>query len=158
MTQSESHGLYDVTSGLGVDEWLEAPSDFAGSIPPGSLLDTLGIRLTRVRRGGAVGYMEVREVHLNQRGIAQAGAVIAFADAVAGWASYASTRSRFATLNISTSLIRAVRSGELLEAEATVAHAGRKTQVVLVEVRNAETSKLVAQFTCNQMVFDEASG
>ena len=101
--------LYELTEGLGRGELRDVGADFGQTIPEDCLLSRLGIRLVRVGRGASVATMPVGRGHLNQRGIAQAGAVVALADAAAGWASYTALEdSRFTTLALDMKLIRPV--------------------------------------------------
>lgn len=147
--------LYELARGLGENDWLDVAGTSATEVPDGCLLDHFGIALTEIGRGKARARMRVERHHLNQRGIAQAGAIVAFADAIAGWATYTSVPGRFATLSLNTNLLRAARDGDELEAVATVVHPGRTTHVLDVVVDRAndvgDRSK-VATFGCTQLV------
>ena|SRR5690606_20835185 len=150
--------LHDLAAGLEDDEWLELAGTDAAKVPDGCLLDELGMVLTDVGRGRARGRMEVTRRHLNQRGIVQAGAIVAFADAMAGWATYTSVPGRFATVNLTTNLLRAAAEGDVLVAEARVVHPGRTTHVldVVVSKRVAgHEDTPIARFTCTQLILGE---
>ena len=128
------------------------------AVPAGCLLDSLGIRLTHVGHGRARASMLVEDVHLNQRGIVQAGAVVSLADAVAGWASYAALpEGRFTTLELKCNMLGRVNRGAELVAVAKPVHLGRGTLVLDVEVMHADQEelaerRLVARFSCTQLV------
>ena len=133
-----------------IDERLHA------TVPPGSLIDVFGIRLTHVGPGAARAVMTVADMHLNQAGVAQAGAIVALADAAAGWAAKTALQSgaRFVTLELNANIIRPAKVGNVLEAVASPVHLGRSNQVLQVEVRlvSPEGAKLVTAFRCTEMV------
>jgi uncharacterized protein (TIGR00369 family) len=147
------HGHLPVGQMEPVDERL------AATVPAGTLIDALGIRLTHVGPGAARAVMTVGVVHLNQAGVAQAGAVLALADATAGWAAKTALGDggRFVTLELNANLVRPGRPGDELEAIATPVHVGRSNQVLQVAVRYAVageqgTGAMVASFRCTEMV------
>jgi uncharacterized protein (TIGR00369 family) len=146
--------LYEMTEGLGVGELADVGGDFGRSLPPDCLLTGLGIELVRVGRGSSAARMRITRGHLNQRGVAQAGAVVALADAAAGWASYSALEDgRFTTLALDVKLIRPVREGDVLVAVATTLHLGRRTHLVDVTVANeSRPDKAAARFSCQQLV------
>ncbi|MFI6348602.1 PaaI family thioesterase [Streptomyces sp. NPDC050560] len=150
--------LHRLTAALGDGELVETGADFARSIPEDCLIARLGIALARVGRGRAEATMTVARHHLNQRGVAQAGAVVALADAAAGWASYSAVpHGGFTTLDLTTHLLRPAREGDLLTATATPVRLGRTVQVIDVLVtRTGDTGgaapPAVARFTCSQLV------
>lgn len=137
---------------------MEPVDPAAVPVPPGSLIDTLGMSLTHVGPGAAVGEMVVADVHLNQAAVAQAGAVVALADAVAGWAAKTALREgqSFTTLELNINLLRAARAGDRLIATASPVHVGRSSMVLEVAVHLAGADgtpgKLAAQFRCTEMV------
>ena len=149
--------LFRLSEGLGEGEVVDVPAEFSTTIPRDCLLSEFGIELRQIGRGRAHATMTVAKRHLNQRGIAQAGAVVALADATAGWASYSALEhGRFTTLNLDMKLLRAARDGDRLVATASPIHLGRSTQVLDVVVTHSETDKAIARFTCTQMVLGPA--
>ena len=158
--------LYQLTDGLATGELIPVPPGFADQIPADCLLSQLGIVLTRIGRGSAVAEMTVGRGHLNQRGVAQAGAIVSLADAVAGWASYSVIdQGRFTTIDLNTNLLQAAREGDRLRATASPVRLGRRVQVidVLVEAVCGEDGSAppnpVARFSCSQLVLEaQASG
>jgi uncharacterized protein (TIGR00369 family) len=142
------------TAGLEPGQWVPVDPAVAAALPPDCLLAGLGIVPTHVGRGACRAEMTVTRGHLNQRGVAQAGALVSFADAAAGWAAYTAVASgRFTTLELSCNLLRAAVAGDELVAEASPVHLGRRTLVIEVVIRRAD--KAVARFTCTQLVLDE---
>jgi uncharacterized protein (TIGR00369 family) len=151
--------LYQMTAGLGPDELAELTPHTRPEVPAGCLLAELGLVLTHAGRGRSRVTMQVGSCHLNQRGIVQAGAMVALADAAAGWAAYTVLDDgAFTTLELRCSLLRAARTGQHLVAEAAPVHLGRRTLVFEVDICAAEdTSRRVARFGCTQLVLDTAS-
>src|SRR5699024_9522448 len=79
--EQHSSQLYRLTEGLEAAEYMEVPLEFSESLPGDCLLAYFGIELRKVGRARAYAAMTIARHHLNQRGIAQAGAVTALADA-----------------------------------------------------------------------------
>ncbi len=149
-------GLRERYGHLPVGESAPAPEEInVEGRPKGCLLDTLDIRLLKVGPGAATAEMHLRQVHMNQRGIAQAGAVLALADAAAGWATMPALaeNTHFTTIELKANMLRASRIGDILRAEVTPVHVGSSTIVLDVLVFRPEAkSKPVAKFSCTQLV------
>jgi 1,4-dihydroxy-2-naphthoyl-CoA hydrolase len=146
--------LYELALTAAPGGLLSVPQQFAQSLPDDCLLADLGISLTHIGRGASRAVMTVTRAHLNQRGTAQAGAVVALADAAAGWASYSALEDgRFTTANLGMHLLRPAREGDELVALARPVHLGRRTQVIDVEVSKRNIpEKILARLTCSQVV------
>lgn len=151
--------LYAAVRDLGTGELIAVDEATRPAIPPDCLLAEFGMVLTHVGRGRARAAMTVGRKHLNQRGAVQAGALVAFADACAGWATYAAVEhGAFTTLELRCNLLRAAREGERLVAEAQPIHIGRCTAVFEVDIRCDDTgARAVARFGCTQLVLDGLS-
>ncbi|HVT67074.1 MAG TPA: PaaI family thioesterase [Trebonia sp.] len=154
-----SISLYQLASPLGPGELAALDAPLAERlVPPDCLLAAFGIRPTHVGRGACRAEMTVGPVHLNQRGITQGGALMALADAAAGWASYAAARSgRFTTVSIAGNLLRSASAGEALVARAAPVHLGRTTLVLEVSVTRAADGgsgppRPLAHVTCTQLI------
>ncbi len=154
MAVDASSELFRLTAPLAPGEMTDVDPAYMEALPSDSLLFGLGITLRQIGRGASRAEMVVGRGHLNQRGIVQAGAMVALADAAAGWASYSAIEDgKFTTLNLDVKLLRPARDGDLLVAEATPVHLGRRTQVIEVVVTREEApDKPLARFTCTQMV------
>ena len=143
------HGHLPVGTRAPVDP-VDAP------VPTGSFIDIMGIELLEAGPGSALARMVVGAHHLNQAGVAQAGAVVALADAAAGWAAKAALAegTGFTTLELNLNLLRAARPGHELIAEVVPVHVGRSSMVLTVDVRVEEggSVKTVAAFRCTEMV------
>lgn len=150
--------LYQMAASLVPGELAAVDTPLARRLVPHDCLQAaFGIRPTHIGRGACRAEMTVGPVHLNQRGITQGGALIALADAAAGWATYAAAENgRFTTVSIASNLLRAAGAGEVLAAQAAPVHLGRTTMVLEVMVTRAAdgdgSPKPLAQVTCTQLI------
>lgn len=154
MADKTPFDFYQATEGLSPGELVKVEPGYGDTLPADCLLSELGISLVEIGRGSSRAEMTVGRCHLNQRGIAQAGAVVALADAAAGWASYSAIEDgKFTTLSLDMNLLRPVREGDALVAAANPVHLGRRTHVIEVVItRQDAPGKPVARFTCSQLV------
>jgi 1,4-dihydroxy-2-naphthoyl-CoA hydrolase len=149
--------LHELVADLDGGGMRPVPAGLA-EVPAGCLLDVLGMRLTHLGIGRSRVEMPVRDAHLNQRGVPQGGALVALADAAAGWASYgALPAGRFTTLELHCNLLGRVSPGATLVALTSPVHLGRRTLVLDVELLSADQEsgpprRLTARFSCTQMV------
>jgi uncharacterized protein (TIGR00369 family) len=145
--------LYELAGAAPDGQLVELSPAERPELPPDCLLSAFDIMLTHVGRGRARAEMTIAPIHLNQRGVVQAGALVAFADAVAGWATYASVaHGGFTTLELRTNLVRPARTGDVLHAEARGLHLGRRTALFDVDVQAGD--RLVARFGCTQLIVE----
>jgi 1,4-dihydroxy-2-naphthoyl-CoA hydrolase len=146
---------------LAVGEMRDAPDEInTEGRPKGRLHDVFDMRLLKVGPGAALVEMALKEVHMNQRGVAQAGAIVALADAAAGWATTPALAAgmSFTTLELKCNMLRAARVGEVLHAVVKPIHVGSSTVVLDVLVYKRETpDKPVAKFSCTQLVLKAKS-
>lgn len=149
--------LYRIAADLAAGELVELTAEQRPIVPPGCLIDEFGFVLTHVGRGRTRVTMRVREIHLNQRGVVQAGAIVALADAGAGWAAYSALDDGgFTTLELRCSLLRAANLGDTIVAETVPVHLGRRTLVFDVGIHRGDTNRPVARFGCTQLVVDRS--
>lgn len=158
---SQAADLFRLAQQAEPDTLLPVPPALAAT-PSGRALAELGVRLTHIGIGRSVAEMRIRPVHLNQRGFAQGGIVVLFADAGAGWATdtVVEPDADYTTLELKTNLLRAGRIETNLIASAEVIHAGSRTVVVAVEVYAVSSTtgaaprerSRIAQFSCTQLV------
>ncbi|MGH9086536.1 MAG: PaaI family thioesterase [Acidimicrobiales bacterium] len=154
--------LYDLVGHLPRGETAPVAAELAPTTPAGCLIDVLGIVPTHAGPGACRAEMVVGPQHLNMRGIAQGGALLALADAAAAWASYAALpRGQFTTIDVSFKLLRPASLDDRLVATASPVHLGRRLLVLEVLVgRGSEDNDhgaLVAKATCTQMVLDQGN-
>jgi uncharacterized protein (TIGR00369 family) len=157
------------SAGTSPEATLPAPNDrrsrrtplsFA-RLPAECALARLDVRLIEIDDRRALTATTVGAHHLNQRGQIQGGIYGVLADAVAGWATEAFLDGEnYATTAISGQLFGAATSGDVILAEAEIAHGGRSTITCTVRLRRqreSETSRLIAMFQCQQLVLSTDS-
>ena len=112
----------------------------------------VGIQLDRAAPDEVTGRLAWAPDRCTAGGVMHGGAIMTLADSVGAVCAYLNLPEGAATSTISssTSLTRAVRSGEA-HALARPLHVGRSFIVVLVEVTD-DDGRLVAQVTQNQAV------
>jgi uncharacterized protein (TIGR00369 family) len=150
--------LYRTVKSLGPGEVVELAPHARPEVPAGCLIAEFGLVLTHVGRGRSRVTMQVGARHLNQRGIVQAGAIVALADAAAGWAAYTVLEhGAFTTLELRCSLLRAAHLGQQLVADAAPVHLGRRTLVFGVDIYHPDDpARRAARFGCTQLVLESA--
>lgn len=147
--------LHEQFGDLPVGETVEAPAEVTADLPKGCLLETFGMKLLRVGVGAATVEMTLTAIHMNQRGVAQAGAVVALADAAAGWATALALAegTSFTTLELKTNMLRASVVGDTLLATVSPVHVGGSTIVLdVLVIKKDAPSKPIAKFSCTQLV------
>ena len=113
----------------------------------------LGIEVLEVAAGRLVAKLKVAKKHMALNGYLHAGSVITLADSSAGYGCLANLPEGavgFTTVELKSNLMGTVTQGEVV-CVASCMHAGRTTQVWECEVRS-EASKLLAKFTCTQLI------
>jgi len=120
----------------------------------GTFPGDLGIEFVSIADDGARGRLVADARHLHPGGYIHGGVWVAFADTVAAWGTMRNLPAGhdFTTVELKTNVFAAGRPGDELEAHATPLHVGRRTQVWEVRVTRGE--RLVAFFTCTQMVLE----
>lgn len=123
-------------------------------IQAGKLPDLLGFELLEIAEGRLVGRMPVTAKHLAPNGFLHAASIIALADTLCGYATFAhlpTSGKNFTTIELKTNFFGTVREGEI-RAVATSRHRGRTTQVWDADVTDAATGKLLAAFRVTNLV------
>lgn len=112
----------------------------------------LGIEPLEVSEGMARGRLVVDRRHLHPFGYVHGGTWVTLADTVAAWGTmrHLPPNAPFTTVELKTNVFAAGREGDELVATASPLHIGRRTQVW--EVRINREDRLMAVFTCTQMV------
>ncbi|MEM9334279.1 MAG: PaaI family thioesterase [Pseudomonadota bacterium] len=120
----------------------------------GHLPGTLGIELLRFDEGRAEARLEVSERHMAVNGYLHAGTVVSLADTAAGFGCMAylpEGATSFTTIELKSNHLGTVRSGAI-HCVADCLHGGRTTQVWESRVFAEESGKLLAKFTCTQLI------
>jgi uncharacterized protein (TIGR00369 family) len=130
----------------------EITPEAIAEIQKGTLTDELGVEPLEVTDELARGRLVVESRHLHPFGFMHGGAWVTLADSVAAWATLRNLPSGtgFGTVELKTNVFTGARVGDELIATATALHIGRRTQVW--EVRINREDRLMAVFTCTQMV------
>ncbi len=122
------------------------------AVGAGGFPGSLGVRVTDAGDGRAHAELQVRPEHLAPNGYLHAGAIVGLADTACGYGCFASLpagASGFTTVELKTNFLATVLDG-LVEAEATLVHGGRTTQVWDAVVRGG--GRTLALFRCTQLV------
>ena len=120
----------------------------------GTLSDLLGLNWDSVERGRVTGHMQLTPQHMAPNGFLHAASVIALADTACGYGCMMTLpegAKSFTTIELKSNFLGTARQG-VVEAVATVAHAGRTTQLWDAEVIHRDTGKRIALFRCTQMI------
>jgi 1,4-dihydroxy-2-naphthoyl-CoA hydrolase len=130
----------------------EVTAEGIAEIQKGTLPDELGIEPLEVTDGMARGRLLVESRHLHPFGYLHGGAWVTLADTVAAWATmrHLPPGTGFSTVELKTNVFAGARVGDELIATASPLHTGRRTHVW--EVRIHREDRLMAVFTCTQMV------
>jgi uncharacterized protein (TIGR00369 family) len=119
----------------------------------------LGMRIVERKHGYARAEMDLDERHLRPfvEGV-HAGAIVSLADSACGMGCQASLPEgqSFTTVELKANLIASAATGTVV-AIATPVHMGRRTHVWEARVTR-EDGKLIALFTCTQMIMGGGSG
>ena len=116
--------------------------------------ELVGITITSVSENKMTAEMKVAKKLFAPNGFVHAGSIVTLADSVAGYSTIAhlpENGKSFTTIELKSNFMRAKRDGTI-EYESTPEHLGRTTQVWRVIVRDKETKKKIAIFSCTQMI------
>ncbi len=119
----------------------------------GTFSGSVGVELVELGEGLLAVALSVEPRHVASNGFLHAGALVTLADTACGYGCYAhlpAEATNFATLELKTNFLRTVTSGRV-QAEATLVHPGRRTQVWDARVVD-ESGRQMALFRCTQMI------
>lgn len=129
-------------------------ADELNAMLPGTFPGLLGIVVDSHEPGRLTSHLDVRPELLAPNGYLHAGTVVTLADTSCGLPTRAllpEGASGFTTIELKSNHLGTAREGRI-SCEATVAHAGRTTQVWDAVVRDADSGKTIALFRCTQSV------
>lgn len=131
---------------------MEITPEGIAEFQKGTLPDQLGIEPLDVSDEGARGRLVVESRHLHPFGFLHGGGWVTLADTVAAWATlrHLPADTGFSTVELKTNVFAGAKVGDELVATARPLHIGRRTHVW--EVRITREDRLMAVFTCTQMV------
>ncbi|MGH7814085.1 MAG: PaaI family thioesterase [Candidatus Binataceae bacterium] len=125
----------------------------------GTWVGELGIEIVAVEPGRLLARIKVRKELLSPNGFLHAASIVAFADSLCGSGTMENLPANargYVTIELKTNLLGTAREG-ILECEATLAHAGRTTQVWDARVTAVGSGKPIALFRCTQLIVYEAN-
>ena len=122
------------------------------SVLAGTFPGDLGIEVVEAGPAGARGRLPLEQRHLHPGGFVHGGVWVSLADTVAAWATIANLPEHhdFSTAEMKVNLFGVARDGDVLDAEASALHIGRRTHVW--EVRVSAGERLGALFVCTQVL------
>jgi len=126
----------------------------------GTLPGWFGLDLQRVEYGLVAARLQVTPEHLAPNGYLHAGTVVTLADSCCGMGCMASMPedvAGFTTVELKANFLRTATGGGL-GCRATLAHAGRTTQVWDAAVEREEDGKPLALFRCTQYLLPDPRG
>jgi len=117
---------------------------------------TMGVRLLEAAPERVLAELTVRPDLCTNGGILHGGAYMAFADALGAIGTVVNMRrgQNTTTTDSSTKFISSAKVGSVVTGEAVPLHRGRRTQVWMTSIRNAE-GKLCAVVTQTQLLMDQ---
>lgn len=136
---------------------MSAPNitpDYFNDIGAGTLPAHLGIRVTAIGERTLSARFEVVPQLLAPNGFLHAGSVVTLADTACGYGCVANLpegAANFTTIELKSNHLGTAREGAVA-CTATLAHAGRTTQVWDAVVTDERTGKTIALFRCTQMI------
>lgn len=114
----------------------------------------VGMEVLQLEPDEIIARLPVRTQLLAPNGFLHAASVIALADTVAGYGTYANLpegADSFTTIELKSNFFSSLRSGAAL-CHGRPVHRGRTTQVWDAEVTDEESGRRMALFRCSQMI------
>ena len=114
----------------------------------------VGLAVTEVAEGVLKGELALRKALLAPNGYLHAGAIVTFADTLAGYGCIAhlpGNAQNFTTVELKANFLSTAAEG-VLYGEARAVHLGRTTQVWDAVVSHGEERRKLALFRCTQLV------
>jgi len=114
----------------------------------------VGLAVTEVAEGLLKGELALRKALLAPNGYLHAGAIVTFADTLAGYGCIAhlpGNAQNFTTVELKANFLNTAAEG-MLYGEARAVHLGRTTQVWDAVVSHGEERRKLALFRCTQLV------
>lgn len=120
----------------------------------GYLPGHIGFTVLDVGQGFLKAQIAVQRHHLAPNGFLHAGTIVTLADTSAGFACIAhlpETAQNFTTLELKANFLSTVQDG-IITCEAKAVHLGRTTQLWEARVIAEATGRLMATFSCTQLL------
>ncbi len=120
----------------------------------GHFPEYLGIEIKKIEGKSLLAEMKIKPQFLAPNTYLHAGAIVSFADTVAGYSvmlSLPEGAKSFTTIELKTNFIKTLKEG-VVKCRSKAEHLGRTTQIWRVDVTNESEDKTLAIFTCTQMI------
>jgi 1,4-dihydroxy-2-naphthoyl-CoA hydrolase len=130
----------------GISQWNDAGADYLPGL--------LGIEFTLVEDDEVRARMAVRKALLAWNGFMHGGSVVTLADTACGYGTVNSLPADaigFTTLELKSNFLGTARDG-VVECVARPVHKGRTTQVWDADVSIEGSPKVIARFSCTQLI------
>jgi uncharacterized protein (TIGR00369 family) len=114
----------------------------------------IGLKILDLGEGYLKAELPIRKALLAPNGYLHAGSITTLADTAAGYACVAhlpTDAANFTTIELKLNFLGTARDG-VLACEARALHLGRTTQVWDATVSHAGTGKVIAVFSCTQLI------
>ncbi|MBA3338833.1 MAG: PaaI family thioesterase [Geodermatophilaceae bacterium] len=133
---------------------MDSGVEALNAISVGAFPGLLGLHVLEHERGRIVATVPLRSELLAPNGFLHAAVVIGLADTACGYGCRAllpEGSTGFTTIELKANFLGTALDGDIVTT-ASVAHAGRTTQVWDAEVKHRQTDKTIALFRCTQAV------
>ncbi len=128
--------------------------DHFNSVSQGCFPGLLGIKVTAINGKNLQAEMPIQASFLAPNGYLHAGSIVTFADTIAGYATILNLPEQaksFTTIELKSNFLRTLKEG-VLECNSEAEHIGRTTQIWRIKVLDKATKKVLAIFSCTQMI------
>ena len=114
----------------------------------------LGIEVVEIDGQSIKAEMEIRPEFLAPNKYLHAGSIVTFADSIAGYSTILNLpkgAKSFTTIELKTNFLRTLKEG-IMECISEPEHLGRTTHIWRIQVKDKATQKVMAIFSCTQMI------
>ncbi|ACT58503.1 PaaI family thioesterase [Hirschia baltica] len=133
---------------------MEIDVDSLNAFGSKNLPGLIGVKVTKAGDGWMEAEADVCEKLMAPNGFLHAGTVVSLADTACGYACVRNLpegATGFTTIELKSNFTGTARDGRI-RAIAKVLHSGKTTQLWEAKVIHIETDKVIAHFSCTQMV------
>lgn len=115
----------------------------------------IGMEIISIKKNKTIGKIKVDKNLSNRNGVMHGGAIMSFADNLAGTVTTLNIPNNMNTTTIEskTNFLRAIPVGETITAECKIIHNGNKTKVLQTDIFRKD-GKLAAVIIQTQLVFE----
>ena len=128
--------------------------DYFNTKSKGCFPELLGIKVTAINGNKLKAEMPIQQAFLAPNTYLHAGSIVTFADTIAGYSTVLNLPEKaksFTTIELKSNFLRTLNEGAL-ECESEPEHIGRTTQIWRIRVLDKATKKVLAIFSCTQLI------